>query len=323
MKYKGKELKEITVPQAFDPPKQMFVWDNDVNCDEPLVQTVYAVIRTLAGTTQAVGPASSRWLHCAEIPEEPKSRRATNRELSKWLAQGNGEKSEGDWRFDGHAYERDKANVEVSNKINVRKWEDAYWHEPTVDYMGIKDKSAVDTNATSECIDGERKIGEADLWNRACSDENYFKETEVKIGNQVWMNKNLDVSDGGEDIYFNKDNGEYYYTWEAAKRIADKIPGWHLPSRKEWDELIEATGNDAANLRAKSWEGTDKYGYAVIPASYCHMGFSSASSDAYFWTSESKGSSAWYRGIGTARRVEEGLNAYQSCGFSVRLVKDN
>ena len=28
MKYKGIELKEVTKPQLFDPPKKMFVWDH-------------------------------------------------------------------------------------------------------------------------------------------------------------------------------------------------------------------------------------------------------------------------------------------------------
>ena len=322
MKHKGIELKEITVPQAFDPPKQMFVWDDSDDCKAPYVRTVYAVIRTVNGTTQAVGDCSLRWVHCAEIPEEPKPRRATNREMSKWLAQGNGEMSEGGWRFDGHAYDLDKANVEVSNRINVRKWEDAYWHEPTVDYMGIEDKSADDTNVTTDAIEGKRNIAKAAILPKAYSDPNFFKEIEVKIGNQIWMNQNLNLNDGGEGIYYNKEYNAHYYTWEAAKRIADKIPGWHLPSRKEWDELIEATGNDAANLRANAWDGNDKYGFAAIPAGHWYNGFLDVDFDAYFWTSELDGSYAWSRHIDDETSVHD--DEYnQISGFSVRLVKDN
>jgi len=386
MKYKGKELKEITTPQVFDPPKQMFVWEDVADCKAPYVRTVSAVIRTINGTTQVVGDCSLRWQHCAEIPEEPKPRRATNRELAKWLAQGKGEwgiskcgvidKAEIGWFYDT-GYE----NQTLQSVLRVRKWDDAEWHEPTVDYMGIEDKqvntktiarydvtdkygnqysvrftenglkvfptpvsiekseeiislackqfpelangntTTFDHNATSECIDGERKIVEADLWNRACSDENYFKETEVKIGNQVWMNKNLDVSDGGEGIFYNEENDEYYYTWDAAKRIADKILGWHLPSRKEWYKLVKTTGYDSTNLRAKSWNGTDKYGFSAVPAGLWYNGFSTVGSYAYFWTSEPDGSNAWDRYIGTGTSVYEGSNS-QYLGFSVRLVKD-
>jgi hypothetical protein len=140
MKYKGKELKEITTPQVFDPPKQMFVWDNDVKCDVPLVQTVYAVIRTVNGTTQVVGAVSLRWQHCAEIPEEVKPRRATIREFSKWLAQGKGEYKTGTGLIlTSFSYDNGwKIDEPVDSAYMVRKWDDTDWHEPTVDYMGIE-----------------------------------------------------------------------------------------------------------------------------------------------------------------------------------------
>ena len=140
MKYKGTKLKEITTPQVFDPPKPMFVLDNYVKCDVPLIHTVYAVIRTISGTTQVVGTGSVRWLHCAEITEEPKPRRATIRELSKWLAQGNGEYKSGiGLILTSFSYDNSwKMDEPVDNAYTVRKWEDTEWHEPTVDYMSIE-----------------------------------------------------------------------------------------------------------------------------------------------------------------------------------------
>ena len=303
MKYKGKELKEITTPQVFDPPKEMLVWDNVVECNEPRIQTVYAVIQKATGTTQAIGECC-RWSHCAEIPEEPKPRRATNRELAKWISQYGELTYEDDdatvyHEFSYKEHDREKPVVE---KIYIRKWDDTDWHEPTVDYMDIED--------TKPC--GKMLY---------FTEPDYFKKTEVKIGNQVWMNKNLNVDDCGEGIFFNNDNGEYYYTWDAAKRIADQIRGWHLPSRKEWDELVSATGNDAANLRAESWEGTNKYGFSAVPAGNWYNGFSNVGSNARFWTSEPYGSNAWYRYIATGTSVYES-NYDQYYGFSVRLVKD-
>ena len=136
------------------------------------------------------------------------------------------------------------------------------------------------------------------------------------------MAENLKLSDYERGIYFNEENGECYYSWEAAKRIAGKIRGWHLPSREEWDELVEATGNDAANLREKSWEGTDKYGFSAVPAGYWNNGFSNVGSYARFWTSEPDGGYAWYRYIDTGSSVFE-YNSNQYNGFSVRLVKDS
>lgn len=86
---------------------------------------------------------------------ELKPRRATNRELSKWLGQGHGEYiyqvdlanytytyddmskvniASNTYTYDGISGEKN----EVPSYVKVRKWEDADWHEPTVDYMGIE-----------------------------------------------------------------------------------------------------------------------------------------------------------------------------------------
>lgn len=143
MKYNGIELKEITTPQVFDPPKEMLVWDNSNDCKAPYVRTVYAVIRTVNGITEVVVVGSSyRWLHCAEIPEEPKLSRVTSRELAKWLAQGNGEwcMKNGTGQIGAntnYGYSQYEENQNVTDGVLVRKWEDTEWHEPTVDYMGI------------------------------------------------------------------------------------------------------------------------------------------------------------------------------------------
>jgi uncharacterized protein (TIGR02145 family) len=35
------------------------------------------------------------------------------------------------------------------------------------------------------------------------------------------------------------------YTWTAALKASEEIQGWHLPSRREWQELIEFCGDDS------------------------------------------------------------------------------
>lgn len=137
MKYKEKELVEITTPQVFDPPKKMLVWNNSIKHTKLNVQTVYAVIIKDTGATQAIGE-SCRWSHCAEIPT---ARRATNRELASWCVHGYGENTDGRWVFQVHAYPKAAENIEVDENILVRNWSDDNWHEPTVDYIGIKDVS--------------------------------------------------------------------------------------------------------------------------------------------------------------------------------------
>lgn len=78
---------------------------------------------------------------------------------------------------------------------------------------------------------------------------------EVTIGTQKWMAKNLDIDDGGTGIQIRNNvtaNGVnfgtvYYYTWEAANRIASNIPGWHLPNKDDIDLFRSTVEEDARN----------------------------------------------------------------------------
>ena len=86
MKYKGIELKEVTEPQLFNPPKEMLVWDSSNGC--PFKSFVHAIINR---NRNPVITDNATWQHCADIPEELKSNPVTYRELARWLAEGNGE----------------------------------------------------------------------------------------------------------------------------------------------------------------------------------------------------------------------------------------
>lgn len=81
----------------------------------------------------------ARYGHCAELPKA----RATYRQLSKWVAQGNGEILEGTIT-EGRVYckpfiyyESSKSNEKCDDTVHVRKWEDENWHEPTLEYLGL------------------------------------------------------------------------------------------------------------------------------------------------------------------------------------------
>lgn len=82
MEYKGTKLEEVTEPQIFNPPKLMLVWDNDN--ESPCQLNVCAIVNR---EQNRVITERSAWEHCAEIPEVL----VTYRELSCWLAKGNGE----------------------------------------------------------------------------------------------------------------------------------------------------------------------------------------------------------------------------------------
>lgn len=143
--YNGMELEEVTEPQVFDPPKKCVCWNDEF----PLNKSEAYVA--------AILPVSSGWIHrvfvrqqndtpglynhCAILPDPPKPRRATNRELSRWLAHGNGEclgsQDDADTAWN---YPMESSNAPLREGAKVRKWSDTEWHEPTVDYMGLEDK---------------------------------------------------------------------------------------------------------------------------------------------------------------------------------------
>lgn len=66
----------------------------------------------------------------------------TNRQLAKWLAQGNGECKIEKFVSTYHIYEEIDTNNEIEDYL-VRRWEDSVWHTPTLDYMGIKQDEAI------------------------------------------------------------------------------------------------------------------------------------------------------------------------------------
>lgn len=140
MKYKGIELQEFKSdkPVVFDPPRKMLVWDH-LSSQDSKERIVYAYVPRRP--MPAVICDDYTWAHCAEIPERPKPRRATNRELSKWLAQGNGE-----WKANNENFSRRRAYFDYTDdlapvlNVLIRKWDDDDWREPTVDYMGLEAK---------------------------------------------------------------------------------------------------------------------------------------------------------------------------------------
>ena len=140
IKYNGMELEEFTSdkPIFFDPPKKCVVWFGPG--DEPIETEVYECDPRIKAPFRT--SSNTMWPHCAILPDTPKPRRATNRELARWLAQGNGEwynvKSDS-WPSSDYLYKYEKHDAPLTKDIRVRKWEDTEWHEPTVDYLGIDD----------------------------------------------------------------------------------------------------------------------------------------------------------------------------------------
>ena len=125
----------------------------------------------------------------------------------------------------------------------------------------------------------------------------------IKIGNQVWMKQNLNVSNYNNGDYireaknkdewmqirkdkipaycsyeFNSKNDLKYgklYNWYAIHNLRDIAPkGWHIPNNVEWETLINYLGgSEIAGLKLKTksgWNnkgnGNDLSGFTALPA---------------------------------------------------------
>ena len=133
MEYKGIELKEVTKPQIFDPPKKMLVCDSYSS----LVKLdVYAIVNR---KDFPVICENSTWQHCAEIPEAPEQKPVTHRELARWVAEGNGEIKNDKSVCPNWNYWVENENKAISDRLLVRKWDDTEWHKPTREYLGLED----------------------------------------------------------------------------------------------------------------------------------------------------------------------------------------
>ncbi|MDR2592901.1 MAG: hypothetical protein LBC59_08885 [Chitinispirillales bacterium] len=159
------------------------------------------------------------------------------------------------------------------------------------------------------------------------------------IGGKRWMAKNLNYQpQTGQSWCYNNDNSkcnEYgrLYDWNTAKTVC--MPGWHLPSRQEWDNLVKTAGGDkkaGKMLKAKSgWNGkkgngTDNFGFSALPGGYRLYSngiFDYAGYGGYWWTATENGSYAYLRDMNYNYDSVYEYYYSKSYGFSARCVADN
>ncbi len=155
----------------------------------------------------------------------------------------------------------------------------------------------------------------------------------VKIGEQVWLAENLAFDYAGSKVYDNKlaNLAKYgrLYDWETAKKAVPQ--GWHLPSREEWQTLVDFAGSDKVagkNLKATSgWNsggnGTDAFGFAALPGGIGNSNgdFGNVGDNGNWWSSsEYNGDYAYYRYMNYEYVHWNDIG--KSFLFSVRCVQD-
>lgn len=181
----------------------------------------------------------------------------------------------------------------------------------------------------------------------------------VKIGNQQWMSKNLDVDcyANGDPIpqvqnpkewenlktgawcYYNNDplNGKMFgrlYNWYAVNSPRGLLPkGWRIPSDDDWTILIDCLGGiNLAGTKMKStrgWKsngnGTNESGFSGLPGGFRNDdgSFHNIDNYGYWWSSkESYADDAWYRRLEGNSGDASRYSSYEKNGLSVRCLRD-
>ena len=180
----------------------------------------------------------------------------------------------------------------------------------------------------------------------------------VKIGNQVWMVDNLrfktenSYAPGNDEANIAKYGR--LYTWTAALGIPSEFSeqslakdihmyhdirensnyqgiapeGWHIPSYKEWEQLLEnlpknSNGDELRSACFWGRPGEDSLGFFALPAGYRFDdgGYYRFGRRARFWCKDEYGKTNAYRLSITNNSCDiEGV--YRSDAVSVRCVKN-
>lgn len=187
----------------------------------------------------------------------------------------------------------------------------------------------------------------------------------IGIGGQIWMAENLrvthyrdntpipEVTDNtqwnsltsGAYGSYNNDisiSGVYgfLYNWYAVKNSRNIAPvGWHVPTRDEWETLIDWLGGEQiAGLKLKEagtthWNSgntsaTNSSGFTALPAGWrLNLGdYFYMNSDGYWWsvsTDYLPPSMASAKNLKADSASVTGLAVIKGFGLSVRCVKDS
>jgi uncharacterized protein (TIGR02145 family) len=155
---------------------------------------------------------------------------------------------------------------------------------------------------------------------------------------QVWMTENLNYrpQEGKSWCYDDEaSNCRTYgrlYDWETSQKVCPS--GWHLPSDREWQRLVDALGgDDVAGGKMKStrlWESpnagaTNSSGFSGLPGGFRgYSGNYNALGDYGYWWSatESTTYGAWFRWLGADDTGVGRNDDHKDYGFSVRCVRD-
>lgn len=215
---------------------------------------------------------------------------------------------------------------------------------------------AQNSKSYEECIAENEKAFKYGSFTDARDGESYRT---IQIGNQVWMAENLrfktEDSFAPDDDERNVNKFGRLYTWFSAmnipsessdestakdmfgeNKISDKNyqgiapEGWHIPSEKEWEQLVKYISEKAKNpgdeLRSICfWQnpGSDSFGFFALPAGYRfgNGAYYQFGKRTRFWTKVEYGRGNAFR-FGLTEEGTDIEGIYKSDAISIRCVKN-
>jgi uncharacterized protein (TIGR02145 family) len=161
----------------------------------------------------------------------------------------------------------------------------------------------------------------------------------VQIGDRCWMAKNLNHAMGDSWLYpqdryppeipYNPDLYGRLYNWETAMVACPD--GWHLPTRTEWDQLIQLFDPDwtsSSNIPQEHLIAGGSSGFEAVLGGYAFSsgnGYNYLGSQGNYWSSTESimNDYAWtYRFTTTSIILNEGYASGAVYGYSCRCIKD-
>jgi uncharacterized protein (TIGR02145 family) len=185
----------------------------------------------------------------------------------------------------------------------------------------------------SNCESWGQRVGSCPItvsWGSMTDSRDCKEYKTVQINGQVWFAENLNYETGNSACYSNQaSNCATYgrlYDWETAMTACPS--GWRLPSKNDWNTLVEASGGHYAGRTLKTvsgwnyWEGTsgngmDNYGFSALPGGYGDSdgSFKSVSYEGYWWSAdEDRSYNAYYQNMSYSSG-----NAYLDTNLKGRL----
>ena len=132
-------MKEVTYEdwQKNPAPRMMWVWNSKVE-DKEKAKVIHILSNGVCVypilTVTDIDDDYETYKHCAEI-EEPKTRRMTNKELSRWLRENPTREYKyltSDYICSTFDYREYKQDEEISEDMRIRE-DDGEWQEPLVE----------------------------------------------------------------------------------------------------------------------------------------------------------------------------------------------